>query len=292
MSRPYVTVDVFAEAPLSGNQLAVVFEADDLTEADKLALAREFNFSETTFVHGAEPGPDGWRTDIFVKVGRIPFAGHPALGSAWAIRERYLGGAGSGLTLGLDLGPTAISFDDRAEVVWMEQSPPRFGDVWDKAEIAAYLKLDPDRIDDRWPIQEVDAGSWRIIVPLKTLADVRRAEVDVEPFLARTKGRPANSMMVFAPETYSPDNDLNCRVFCHARGVPEDPATGSAAGCLAGYLHAHRYFGSSPLDCRLEQGCEISRPSLLFLRAEAKPDRVKISVGGRVRPVCRGTLMV
>jgi trans-2,3-dihydro-3-hydroxyanthranilate isomerase len=96
---------------------------------------------------------------------------------------------------------------------------------------------------------------------------------------------------LFSPEVYRQGNDLNARVFAHGYGVGEDPATGSANGCLAGYLVRHRYFGGPRVDIRVEQGYEIGRPSLLLLRAEEKKAKIDVRVGGRVVPVARGRLV-
>jgi len=98
-------------------------------------------------------------------------------------------------------------------------------------------------------------------------------------------------VLIFAPDTYHVENDLNVRVFVHHYGVPEDPATGSGNGCLAGYLSRHRYFGSDTVDCRVEQGYEIHRPSLLLLRAWEAENRIVVEVGGRVEMIARGELL-
>ncbi|MDD4239503.1 MAG: PhzF family phenazine biosynthesis protein [Desulfotomaculaceae bacterium] len=92
-------------------------------------------------------------------------------------------------------------------------------------------------------------------------------------------------------ETYNQENDLAARAFVDCYGIPEDPATGSANGCLAGYLVKYKYFGVDPIDIRVEQGCEVGRPSLLFLRADEKNGVIDVSVGGKVVLVARGELL-
>ncbi|MHC4584806.1 MAG: PhzF family phenazine biosynthesis protein, partial [Planctomycetota bacterium] len=101
----------------------------------------------------------------------------------------------------------------------------------------------------------------------------------------------AKAILVFCPETYSQENDLNVRVFVDYYGIPEDPATGSGNGCLAGYLVKHRYFGKDQIDIRAEQGYEIARPSLIYLRAKNKEGKINISVGGKVVTVAKGELI-
>ena len=105
------------------------------------------------------------------------------------------------------------------------------------------------------------------------------------------ENRQAKAVLVFCPVTYSKENDLNVRVFVDYFGIPEDPATGSGNGCLAGYLVKHRYFGKDKIEIRGEQGCEIGRPSLLYLRAEYKEGQIDISVGGKVVMVAKGELI-
>ena len=101
----------------------------------------------------------------------------------------------------------------------------------------------------------------------------------------------AKAILIFCPETYGPENDLNARVFCDYYGVPEDPATGSANGCLAAYLVTHRCLGGDRIDIRVEQGCEIARPSLLYLRARQNQGQIDVSVGGKVVMVAEGHLL-
>ena len=102
------------------------------------------------------------------------------------------------------------------------------------------------------------------------------------------KDAQAKAILIFCPKTYNRENHLNVRVFADYYGVPEDPATGSANGCLAGYLIKHRYFGKEQIDIRVEQGYEIGRPSLLFLRAEEKEDKIDVFVGGKVIMIAKG----
>jgi len=137
----------------------------------------------------------------------------------------------------------------------------------------------------------IPTGVPFFIVPLKTGEALRRSRVDRRRLHALINRTEAKAFLLFCPETLDPKNHLQVRVFAHALGVAEDPATGSANGCLAGYLAKHRYFGAGELDIRVEQGREIGRPSLLLLRAREEAGAVTISVGGRVIPVARGELV-
>ncbi|GAI13985.1 unnamed protein product, partial [marine sediment metagenome] len=150
------------------------------------------------------------------------------------------------------------------------------------------LSLNKGEIDDRFPIQEVSTGLPFIIIPLKTLEALKQAEVIRDKYFELIKDTQAKAMLIFCPQTFNQENDLNVRVFADYYGVPEDPATGSANGCLAGYLVKYRYFGKDQIDIRVEQGYEIGRSSLLFLRAEDKGEKIDVSVGGKVVMIAKG----
>ena len=127
-----------------------------------------------------------------------------------------------------------------------------------------------------------------IIVPLKTLDVLKQAKINRDKYFDLIRNTQAKAILIFSPQTYNHENDLNIRVFADYYGVPEDPATGSANGCLAAYLVKYRYFGKGQIDIRVEQGYEIGRPSLLLLRSEDKEGEIDISVGGRVVMVSKG----
>jgi trans-2,3-dihydro-3-hydroxyanthranilate isomerase len=154
--------------------------------------------------------------------------------------------------------------------------------------VAPVLSLDLDEIDLRYPVQEVSTGIPFIIVPLKTHESLKKIRVNREKYFDLVENTQAKEILVFCPETYAPDNDLSVRVFAEYLGIPEDPATGSANGCLAGYLVEYAYFGEKPVDVRVEQGYEIGRPSLLLLKAQKNGDTIEVSVGGKVVMVAKG----
>jgi trans-2,3-dihydro-3-hydroxyanthranilate isomerase len=126
------------------------------------------------------------------------------------------------------------------------------------------------------------------IVPLKTIASLKKAQVDKARYYDLIKETPAKAILIFSPETHEPHNHLSVRVFVDYYGMPEDPATGSGNGCLAGYLVHHRYFGNDSIDIRSEQGYEIGRPSLLHLKADRVADQINVFVGGNSMVVARG----
>jgi len=284
-------VDVFAEERYAGNQLAVVRRAEGLTGEAMQKIAREFNFSETTFILGDRKRRGGYDVRIFTPAAELPFAGHPTLGTAFIIQQDLIKAPVRKVVLNLKVGPIPVSFVYRGRrpgVLWMKQIQPRFGITLEARRVAPVLGLEKGDLDPRFPVQEVSTGIPFVIVPVKTLEAVKRSGFRADKSAGLTAE--GKAFLLFAPQTHTPGNDLHVRVFAHCYGVAEDPATGSANGCLAGYLARHRFFGGPRIDVRVEQGDEIGRPSLLLLRAGEKAGRIEVFVGGRVIRVARGRL--
>jgi trans-2,3-dihydro-3-hydroxyanthranilate isomerase len=290
-THTFYIVDVFAERKYEGNQLAVFRKTKDLSDADMQTFAREMHFSETTFIMSDEKRDGGYDVRIFTPEHEIPFAGHPTLGTAFIIQREIIGQSVEKVVLNLRVGQIPVDFKYKGkdvENLWMKQINPTFGTTFDRQTLSQVLNIDPADIDDRYPIQEVSTGTPFFMVPLKTLSAVKRANINRDRFFSLIENTQAKAILIFCPETIRDDNDLTVRVFADYYGVPEDPATGSANGCLAGYLVKHRYFGKDRIDIKVEQGHQISRPSLLFLKAEKKAEEISVLVGGRVQMVARG----
>ena len=301
-------VDVFAEKPYAGNQLAVVVGASPQhwPTGRMQAFAREMNFSETTFA-SATPRDGAFDVRIFTPAEELPFAGHPTLGTAWVLARYFdaacaelaqpagvavpeVGGAAappSRLTLRLGVGevPVEIAEGRYGEVVRMRPRPPILGVEVDGASCAAMLGLDARALDDRHPCQRVDVGVEFLLVPLRNLDALRAAAPKTLP-----AGEPGRMLgvLAFSPEAYEPGGDLSARMFFEAFGVREDPATGSAAACLAAWLSAHRYFGGERVHARVQQGYELGRPSCLYVGAEPRDGAIHVEVAGKVVLVARG----
>ncbi|MDY6765229.1 MAG: PhzF family phenazine biosynthesis protein [Halobacteria archaeon] len=290
MANRFEIVDVFAQRKYAGNQLAVVHDADKLTDNEMQQIAQEMNYSETTFIEGREKKKGGYDVRIFTPEAEIPFAGHPTLGTAYVIRRAY--DEGDKITLNLGVGQIPVEIEERSgrNVLWMEQKSPTFGSEHDAEDLANVLGLNTSDINTEYPIQEVSTGLPTIVVPLRSLDAVKRAEVNRKEYYDLVEKTEAKLILVFCDETYDEKNDLNVRVFADYYGVPEDPATGSSNGCLAGYLSEYGFLGGHEVDVRVEQGLEINRPSLLYLRAR-KGDEVEVNVGGSVIPVAEGNLI-
>jgi trans-2,3-dihydro-3-hydroxyanthranilate isomerase len=287
----FYIVDVFAVAKYTGNQLAVFTNAANLSPEQMQEIAKEVNYSETTFVTSTQMVSDGYNVRIFTPEQELPFAGHPTLGTAYILQKEIIKTTVQKILLNLKVGQIPVTVDDAnssEECLWMQQKAPTFHQILDADKIAEVLRIQSTEIDSRFPIQEVSTGVPFIIVPLKTLESVKRIKVNKDKYFELINTTDAKSILVFCPETYKQENHLNVRVFCDYLGIPEDPATGSANGCLAGYLVEYSYFGKQEINVRVEQGYEINRPSLLLLRAEKKDAAIGVNVGGKVIMVAKG----
>jgi trans-2,3-dihydro-3-hydroxyanthranilate isomerase len=289
----FYIVDVFAESKYAGNQLAVFCGAEvaELSEAQMLLIAREINYSETTFIRSPAPRDGGYDVRIFTPKKELPFAGHPTLGTAFVLQQEIIREKVDRVILNLAVGQIPVTFNyhnESADILWMRQNAPSFGQVLSAETLANVLNLQPDEIDANFPIQEVSTGVPFIIVPLKTLASLKKAQVNLDKYFELVDTMEAKEILIFCPETYSDINDLSVRVFAPSLGIPEDPATGSANGCLAGYLVEYAYYGEGKIDVRVEQGYEIDRHSLLLLQAAQNEGEITVFVGGKVVMVAKG----
>lgn len=287
----FCIVDVFAEEKYAGNQLAVFTSAGTISDVQMQRIAKEMNYSETTFITSADMREGGYDVRIFTPEQELPFAGHPTLGTAYVLQQEIIKQQVKNITLNLQVGqiPVTLNYaDEEVDVLWMQQKPPTFHQLFTAETLAPVLNLRIDEIDSRFPIQEVSTGVPFIIVPLTNHAALKRIKVNKEKYFELVNTTEAKAILVFCPQTYNPDNDLSVRMFADYMGVPEDPATGSANGCLAGYLVQYSYCGKEEINLRVEQGYEIGRPSLLLLKAQEKENQIEVKVGGKVIMVAKG----
>lgn len=287
---PFVQVDVFSSRALEGNSLAVFPDGRGLTDDEMQKIAKEMNLSETTFVLPRDAAIErerGVRVRIFTVEEELPFAGHPTLGTAFALR-----GASAAKEIGLDLnvGRVPVTFQEiPGQPVFgeMTQLDPEFGARHDREAVAHASGLDHGDIDPSLPIQTVSTGVPFTIVPLRGLKNMQTLSVNLKSsaeYLDRSGGK---FFYFVTRETVDPAARLHARMIFYNG---EDPATGSAAGCAAAWAVAH---GVVPPDERalIEQGIEMKRPSRIFVRASRKDDRVvNVRVGGNVVETIRGEI--
>ena len=293
MAFQYLLYDVFTDAALTGNQLAVFTDARDVPVTAMQRIARELNLSETTFVLPAERDDTDVRMRIFTPAVELPMAGHPTIGSTFALAKSGLIARGrTQFTFGLNVGPTPVELQwdgDQVRFVWMSQLRPTFGRVVDRAAVAAALGLTVDDVREELPVQEVSCGVPYLIVPLTDAAAVARAVPDGAALrrLGEAIGGPL-PVYLFAPTA----TEYLARMFGPGLGVLEDPATGSAAGPLGCYLvqHAQRH-GDGARRIVIHQGASMSRPSVLHVAVDGDAGAItSIKVGGAAVPVGRGEL--
>jgi trans-2,3-dihydro-3-hydroxyanthranilate isomerase len=291
-SVPFCFVDVFARRPLTGNPLSLVPDADDLTEPQLRAIAREFNQSETTFVLRPSKPDATWRLRSFTPIGAEVFgAGHNALGAwLWLAQAGRLA-AGGALTqeIGDEVLPVEVSRgEDGLVSVTMAQSAPRFGGVaGDRAELAASLGLaEADLVPDQ-PAQVVDTGAGHLLVPVRDRAAVDRAVPATERLAAVLRQAGGEGCYLYSRDPVEPgDAVAYTRFFNPTMGIAEDPATGTAAGPLVARLAAE---GQVPADGRpviVEQGYKLGRPS----RIQVSVAGPQVRVGGSGLVVAEGAL--
>jgi trans-2,3-dihydro-3-hydroxyanthranilate isomerase len=263
-------VDVFAEAPYSGNQLAVVEQAAGLSGAQMQRIARETNFSETTFVtdHDAASA----KVRIFTPSEELGFAGHPTLGTAWVLTH-----GDAPISLELGVGHLSVWFDEG--IAWMR--PPaveRLEDV-DAARVAGLVGLDAADLEPDLGAATIECGSRFAFIGVRDLAALRRAHAVGRASDFAGTGWP----FVVCRGGYSPHGDFAARMFFHdGVAMREDPATGSANAAFGHLLRRGRCAGSFVV----EQGFEIGRPSRVYLRVGDE-----IEVGGKVQAVAEGLLV-
>ena len=290
----YVHYDVFTDRRFGGNQLAVFPEAAGLPVPTMQQIAREVGFAETTFVTGAErPGTDV-RMRIFTPGTELPMAGHPVVGSTFALaREGFIAADRTDWVFGLNIGPTPVSMKwsgSRLDFVWMTQRAPEFGRMFeDVGRVAAALGLSEGDIRaTQLPVQQVSCGVPFVFVPLASRAVVDRAMPDVrlldfEAYLFTTDRAGASD----SATTYS-------RMFAPALGVGEDPATGSASGPLGCYLVHHSLVTPEQAHTMLNlQGVRLGRPSWIHISIESTGGEIsRVRVGGTSVFVAEGTMEV
>lgn len=294
MNNKIYIVDVFAELQFSGNQLAVIINDNNLTDQQMLAIARETNYSETTFINPIIKDDNSYDVRIFTPLKEIPFAGHPVIGSAYVIANYLDTNIGNSLMLNLLAGQIPVNIHRHNNIIErliMKQPSPKLGQIFDPEIISRVLSIAPEHIDKTFPIMEVSNGFSVIIAPLKTLDTLRQVKINRMEYDKLVANIEPKGILVFTKGSFSGVDNLSARFFADFYGIPEDPATGSANGSLAGYLIKTLYFGADNIDITVEQGYHMGRPSRLYLTAYEIASEIEVMVGGKVFGVLEGRLL-
>jgi trans-2,3-dihydro-3-hydroxyanthranilate isomerase len=290
MKREYVHLDVFTDRAFHGNQLAVFTEAIGLDGDRMQRIANEMAFPETTFVFPAESPETDARVRIFTPLRELPFAGHPTIGTTFALAANGVIGRGAPrVTLGLGVGPTPLFLEwdeQRLTFAWMRQPLPSFGFVArhiDKLAVALGVDI-RDISESGLPVQSVSSGVPVLFVPLATREAVNRARFDRTAFQAfvAANQQPEQPLFLFSVQRGADDATAFSRMFAPVFGIPEDPATGGASGPLGVYL-LHHGAVSEQEATRMSslQGVAMGRPSHITISVQARRGRVTdVRVGG------------
>jgi trans-2,3-dihydro-3-hydroxyanthranilate isomerase len=303
MRLPFYTLDVFTAHTFGGNALGVFPDALHLPTGSMQRIAGEMNLSETVFLGPPETAEGSARVRIFTPRVELPFAGHPTVGTAIFLAGRLPAPAAprevARLVLEEAVGPVPVSvrFENGRPVFAQfttAQLPEHRRSPYSPADLAAMVGLDTaDLCPDGLPAEMVSCGLAYYVIPVRTLDAVRRATLDVARWRRMLSESWAHHVYLVALETEGDAADVHVRMFAPGSGVPEDPATGSAAAALGGYLAALSGREAGTLAWVVEQGLEIGRPSLLYVEADrAGASTVAVRVGGRAVEVSQGTMTV
>lgn len=300
MRARFYTLDVFTDRIFGGNPLAVFPDASKIPDSALQSIALELNLSETVFVYPPADANHTRKVRIFTPVFEMPFAGHPTVGCAFALAalgEIPLDGEAR-IVLEEGVGPVPVlvrggfkqpEFAQLAVAKLPETGPPPPG----RTHLAEALSLDPsDILGGMSAPQAISCGFPFLLVPLRDLDAVRRARVRMDQWDSALKSYWAPDIMVFARDAER-DGVIRARVFVPGQGIIEDPATGSAAAALGGYLGARESAPSGSFCYLVEQGFEIKRPSFIHLEVDkADGDVSAVRVGGSAVMVSEGMMDV
>ncbi|MEM7354277.1 MAG: PhzF family phenazine biosynthesis protein [Acidobacteriota bacterium] len=302
MRLHFYTADVFTETAFGGNQLAVFPQAEGLGGDRMQQIARELNLSETVFVRPPRRAGQHFDLRIFTPRIEVPFAGHPTIGAALvlaAIGAVKLQGDETTVVLGERVGPIEVKIrivdGQPRDARFTTAMLPEFGPPPPVPEaLARMLALEPaDLLLETRPPMAVSCGLPFLLIPLRSLAAVSRARLDLGLWQDLLADFWAPHVHLFAHEAELPGCDLHARMFAPAAGVPEDPATGSAAAALAGLLAARSPELDGTLRWVVEQGLEIERPSILEIEADkAGGEIIAVRVGGSAVMMSEGWMEI
>jgi trans-2,3-dihydro-3-hydroxyanthranilate isomerase len=299
---PFLTVDVFTRKRFGGNQLAVFPDAKDLPSELMQTIAREFNFSETTFVLPPSNPKHTRRVRIFTPGGELQFAGHPTIGTAFALASIggvKLSGEQTNITLEEGVGPVPVMIraangkPDFAQLT-AAKLPEKAPSAPAARDLARSLGLDDkDVLTDRYAPEGWSCGTPFLFVPVRDRKTLGRIRVRLDDFERTLKGYYTANVFVFCDDPELPGSNFRARMFAPTLGVTEDPATGSACAAFAGYLGTRDKRSDGTLRWIVEQGFEMERPSILEVEAEKRDGAITASrVGGYSVLVTRGELSI
>jgi trans-2,3-dihydro-3-hydroxyanthranilate isomerase len=299
-SYRYLHLDVFTDHLFGGNQLAVFLDGRGLTAETMQAIAKEMNFSESTFILPPERKGTDARMRIFTPAEELPMAGHPTIGSTYALaRSGVIGPDRDTFVFGLGIGPLPVSLSWKNKALnfaWMTQPNPTFGEpIADPAGAAAALGLSAAAVSGTGlPVQVVSCGVPFLFIPLTTRQAVDGATLDTDALAAfyESSKKAAHGVFIFSAQPGGDKATVYSRMFAPGLGVVEDPATGAASGPLGCYLVRHKVVTLEKARAMLSlQGVKMGRPSHVHISIGAAKDAINsVRVGGEAVVAGEGTL--
>lgn len=319
MEIRYHTLDVFTDRIFGGNPLAVFPDAAGIDDGTMQRVARELNLSESVFLTPPRTPEGTRRVRIFTPVTEVPFAGHPTVGTAYFLAASgavEIGEEGGTVVLEEGVGPVEVAVEvegglpsatrltaagepEHRPLPWSTDGDTAGG----RARLAEMVSLPEEAIgfggravagcEGAFEPEVVSAGLPFVVIPVRDLAGIRRARLDTAVWERLTREAWSRMIYLVCPEAEAEGVDQHVRMFAPGAGVPEDPATGSAAAALGAWLGRRSARRDARLRWRVEQGLEIGRPSLLEVDVEVSDGSVRsIRVGGRSVLVGRGVLRI
>ncbi|MBC8252953.1 MAG: PhzF family phenazine biosynthesis protein [Ardenticatenia bacterium] len=292
---PFMQVDAFTDHPLGGNPCAVLFDSDDLDDETMLAIAGEMNLSETAFVRRSTVADFGVR--YFTPAEEIPLAGHPTIATAFALVDSgrlTLTGDHTTITLELKVGPIPVEIhSSRGQVrrggVW--QKKPRFLATYRPPQILPVFGLSADDVLPIAPIQTVSTGTPQLMVPVRDLEVLRRAQMDIAAYVELRAGADFFSAHLFCLRGHTDAGTTFARHFVTPPDLLEDPFTGSATGGMGAYLWHHGLIDRPQFVA--QQGHWMNRPGQATVEVVGSRDDIEtVKVGGAAVTVVRGELVL
>lgn len=302
MKRQFWLQNVFAgkTAAAPGNQLAVVFDDEAILNDEQMQrITRDFNFSETIFIAKKNAGGEfpeggfpveghpegGFPVRIFTPGEELRFAGHPMLGAAATL---FAEGVAKGKELHLLTKAGPIKVQQEGELLFMHQNPAEFGAELSHEKAAHFLGLSAADLQPQLPVQQVSTGTPFWLCALKSVQALAEINFQADKWLNFVQQHEGKALLVYTADA-TDEQLLHVRVFTHYYNIPEDPATGSANGCLCGYLARYSY-PNQPFERRVQQGKQMGRAAELHLRFSTSSGSEGIWVGGRSKLFARGEL--
>lgn len=292
---PFLQVDAFTTRPLAGNPCAIIFDADDLSDAQLLAIAREMNLSETAFV--LRPAVADVRARYFTPAEEIPLAGHPTIAMIHALVETGRLAAAEGVTtisLELPVGVIAVDIEvanGRVQRITMSQKKPAFLSIYEPTAIMPVFGLSPDDVLPDAPIQTVSTGTPQLMIPVRHLDVLRRCRLDAAAYEELRTQADFFSPHLFCLQGVTAAGHTFARHFGVPPDTMEDPFTGSATGGMAAYLWRYGLIAQPAFIA--EQGHWLNRPGQAFVEVVGAREQIEtVKVGGTAVTVLRGELTI